>query len=198
VIDAHCCEDGSHATPCDGSHGAAALHVAPDAPSAVHEPLDVVNPPSPTIVVSLQKKPVAHGAEALHGSPDSPRPAQIDPPSLALVTHVRPTSHGVDPLHAAPSCAAGLFAQRPHAPALDDVTRQNADVHCESSMQAVPPLSDPGVGAHAGSGTLAAKSLQLCARSAVAQSDAPLGVRLVPVACKSAKQACFCCPAHVV
>lgn len=149
VIDAHCCDDGSHATPCEGSHGEVALHVAPDAPSAAHDPLDDVKPPSPTTVSSLQKKPVAQGAELLHGSPDSPRPAQIDPPSDALVTHVRPMSQGVDPLHTEPSCAAGLFAHSPHAPALDDVTLQNADVHCESSMQAVPPLSDPGVGAHA-------------------------------------------------
>ncbi len=98
---------------------------------------------------------------SLHGSPDSPRPAQIDPPSPSFATHVRPTSHGVEPLHAAPICAAGLFAQSPQAPALDDVFLQNADVHCESSMQAVPPVRDPGCGAQAGSNTFAAKSVQL-------------------------------------
>jgi hypothetical protein len=153
---AHCFDPGSHATPCAGSHGDVALHDVPEAPSAAHDPLVLVKPPSPTTSLSLQKNPVAHGAVALHGSPDSPSPAQIDPPSPSFATHVRPMSHGVDPLQAAPSCAAGLFAQSPHAPALVDVTRQNADVHCESSMHAVPPASIPGCAAHAESGVPAA------------------------------------------
>ncbi len=53
VMAAHWCDDGSHATPCDGSHGAE-LHDAPDAPSAVHDPAVVVKPPSPTTLVWLQ------------------------------------------------------------------------------------------------------------------------------------------------
>ena len=111
-------------------------------PCATHEP--TLLPPSPT--EKIQVDPAVQGEDALHSDPEVPIPTHV---GVAPPEQLSPTPQGVEPLQVSPSFAGGFVEHRPHAPGLVDVTRQYADVHCASSMQALPPASAPGCVAHA-------------------------------------------------